>query len=490
MKGRFRLVRLRPRTLRSRLALFSALAAFGCLSVASVVVFAAAARLLGQQAETQLRQVASIVNPMVMTRSGADLQQFCASLQAATARRADLEALAGSAGLTRGEVVAELVRPDGSTCSALGGTGIHQLTGAGLGWGRLFGTSLPQGVGDHGEHLLVLDRPLIAGWHLRIARDFSRDLEVVFALRGVMFVLSIAGGLAALAAGQVIARRGLRPVAALTDAAELIARTQDLSVRIDVPDLGDRDEVTRLARAFDRMTSALATSRARQAQLVADAGHELRTPLTSLRANVDLLLRAERSGRALPAEQREALFEDVRSQLAELSLLAGELTVLAQEDPSPVLGPVRLDDVVLGAVQRIRPRAGGRVIDVAVEPWELASADAAALERALVNVLDNAVKFAPDGSAVRVRLSDGEVTVDDEGPGVPEEHRAEAFARFWRGDRARGLPGSGLGLSIVADTVGRHGGTAEVDAAPGGGARVRLRLPGSRPLTPGAAAAL
>jgi two-component system sensor histidine kinase MprB len=238
------------------------------------------------------------------------------------------------------------------------------------------------------------------------------------------------------------------------------------------------------------MTSALATSRARQAQLVADAGHELRTPLTSLRANVDLLLRAERSGRALPAEQREALFEDVRSQLAELSLLAGELTVLAQEDPSPVLGPVRLDDVVLGAVQRIRPRAGGRVIDVAVEPWELASADAAALERALVNVLDNAVKFAPDGSAVRVRLSDGEVTVDDEGPGVPEEHRAEAFARFWRGDRARGLPGSGLGLSIVADTVGRHGGTAEVDAAPGGGARVRLRLPGSRPLTPGAAAAL
>jgi two-component system, OmpR family, sensor histidine kinase MprB len=425
-----------------------------------------------------------VLAPVVGIPSADVLERICGSAGAGGG------AFGANARLAQDEVVVELVRPDGRACTAIGSTAIHGVTPTDWGWRRLFGTSLPSGVGDHGEHLLVLDRPLGGGWHLRIARDLSRALDVVLALRGVTFVLSFAGGLAALLAGRVIARSGLRPVAALADTAEQIARTQDLSVRIDVPDLGDRDEVTRLARAFDRMTSALATSRARQAQLVADAGHELRTPLTSLRTNIDLLLRAERSGRALPAAAREALFEDVRSQLEELSALAGELTLLAQDDTAPVLGAVRLDEVVRGAARRIRPRAGGRRVDVAVEPWELPAADAAGLERALVNVLDNAVKFSPDGSTVRVRLAGGVVTVDDEGPGVPEEHRAEAFARFWRGDRARSLPGSGLGLSIVADTVGRHGGTAEVDAAPGGGARVRLRLPGGPPLTPADAAAL
>jgi two-component system sensor histidine kinase MprB len=449
-------------------------------------VLVAAARVLGEQAEGQLRQVASVVGPVAGLSGPELLERVCTGL--AGQRQGGQGDGSGTPGtltpdaVGQQEVVVELVRPNGTSCHALGGTTVRDVRAAPRTWRWLLGTDLPQGRGDHGEHLLVHDEPLAGGWRLRVARDLSGDLELIFTLRGVMLGLSIVGGLAALGFGSVISRGGLRPVAALAEAAEHIARTQDLSVRIDVPDHGDRDEVTRLARAFDRMTSALAASRARQAQLVADAGHELRTPLTSLRTNIDLLLRAERSGRSLPAAQREALFEDVRSQLAELSQLAGELTVLSQDEPAPALERVRLDDVVRDAVQRVGPRTGERVLDVEAEPWELDAADAGGLERAVVNVLDNAIKFSPPASTVRVRLAGGVVTVDDEGPGVPAEHRSEVFARFWRGDTARALPGSGLGLAIVADTVARHGGRVRLDTAPGGGARVRLHLPG-RPAT-------
>jgi two-component system, OmpR family, sensor histidine kinase MprB len=467
-----------PRTLRTRLALFAALAAFGCLTLAGVVVYLAAARLLGQSAEAQLRQVASVAEPVQVLANPTMLESVCTTLSQPSSGASGVPRIGPALGADQTDVVVELIRPDGTACPALGDTGIHQVAAPAWWMRRMLGTDLPQARGDHGERLLVLDEPLAGGWRLRIARDLSRDFHVVYALRGVMLGLAVVGGLAALGFGWVIARGGLRPVVALAETAEHIARTQDLAVRIEVPDRGDSDEVTRLARAFDRMTSALAASRERQAQLVADAGHELRTPLTSLRTNIDLLLRAERSGRSLPAGQRESLFEDVRSQLEELSLLAAELTVLAQDEPARPLRAVRLDEIVTEAVQRVRPRAGERTLDVEVEPWQLDSADAAGLQRALVNVLDNAVKFSPPASTVRVRLDAGTVTVDDEGPGVPDRHRREVFARFWRGDDARSLPGSGLGLAIVADTVGRHRGQVALAEAPGGGTRVRLFLPG------------
>jgi len=475
---RFGLRRFGPRTLRTRLALLSALAAFGCLTAAGGVVLLAATRLLGQQAEGQVRQGAALVVPVARLADARSLEGICTNL--ATPSSGPVGGLQ-LRGFGQDEIVVELIRPDGSTCHALGSTGVHAVAPTAWGWRRVLGTDLPQGRGDHGERLLVLDEPLASGWRLRIARNLGRDVQVVLKLRGVLSGIGLVGGLAALGAGWVVARGGLRPVEGLARAAEHIARTQDLSVRIEVPQRGGGDEVTRLARAFDRMTSALAASRERQAQLVADAGHELRTPLTSLRTNVELLLRAEHSGRPLAPAQREALLRDVAAQLAELTQLAGELTALAHDDPAPVLGPVRLDEVAAFAVRRVRARAGERVLDVAVQEWEVDDADAAALQRAVVNVLDNAVKFSPPTSTVRVRLAGGLLTVDDEGPGVPHAFREEAFARFRRGEWARGLPGSGLGLAIVAQTVTRHGGSVTLDDAPGGGTRVRLLLPGHPP---------
>jgi two-component system sensor histidine kinase MprB len=117
-------------------------------------------------------------------------------------------------------------------------------------------------------------------------------------------------------------------------------------------------------------------------------------------------------------------------------------------------------------------------IDARVSPWYVRG-DAASLERAFVNLLDNAVKFSPPGGSVTVRLQEGELTVRDEGPGIPEEDLPYVFDRFWRSPSARGLPGSGLGLAIAARAVREAGGKIRLDTAEGGGTSAWLRLPGA-----------
>jgi two-component system sensor histidine kinase MprB len=270
-----------------------------------------------------------------------------------------------------------------------------------------------------------------------------------------------------------VARNGLRPVRRLTSDVERLARTEELApLRVE----GD-DEVARLAAAFNQMIGALSASRDRQRQLVADAGHELRTPLTSLRTNLDLLTQADDAG-GLPADARAELLEDVRAQIEELTTLIGDLMELARDDPATsVSDPLDLGDVVDRALERVRRRAPGITFEVDLRPWWL-DGDAGALERAVANLLDNAVKWSPPGGTIRVFLGGGTLTVDDEGPGIPAEDLPHVFDRFFRSDESRSMPGSGLGLAIVRQVAERHGGTVTAGAAPGGGARLTLTLPG------------
>jgi two-component system, OmpR family, sensor histidine kinase MprB len=105
--------------------------------------------------------------------------------------------------------------------------------------------------------------------------------------------------------------------------------------------------------------------------------------------------------------------------------------------------------------------------------------DAAALERAITNLLDNAAKWSPAGGRVSCKLVDGVLTVEDDGPGISEEDRPHVFDRFWRATESRTMPGSGLGLSIVRQVADRHSGSIEVDSSASGGARLELTIPGS-----------
>ncbi|MGW2558494.1 HAMP domain-containing sensor histidine kinase [Streptomyces sp. NPDC001514] len=304
--------------------------------------------------------------------------------------------------------------------------------------------------------------------------------EIDTALNRLALLLTALAGVGVVAAGAAglwVARTGLKPVDRLTDAVEHVARTEDLTVRIPVS--GD-DEIARLSRSFNQMTAALASSRDRQAQLIADAGHELRTPLTSLRTNIELLARSEQTGRAIPPDDRAALLASVKAQMTELAALIGDLQELSRPD-SATPGPVQvvaLHDITRTALERARLRGPELTITAELRPWYV-RAEPAGLERALVNVLDNAVKFSPRGGTVEVVLDRGVLTVRDHGPGVPPEELPHVFERFWRSPSARALPGSGLGLSIVARTVQQAGGEVELRPAEGGGTVAVISLPGA-----------
>lgn len=328
-----------------------------------------------------------------------------------------------------------------------------------------------------GARYRVATVPAGSGQALVLAQPLESQDRTMRKLGTVMLISGGLGILAAALSGWAVATNGLRPVRRLTMSVERNAVTEDLT---PLPVGGD-DEIARLATAFNRMLGALTASRDRQRRLVADASHELRTPLTSLRTNLDLLAQADGDdpgAGALPAEARRELLDDVRGQIEELTTLVGDLVMLARED-QPEASPASLDlaEVTDRAVTRVRRRAAGVDFDVRLEPW-LAEGDATGLERAITNLLDNAAKWSPPGGTITVRLASGVLTVDDQGPGISEADLPHVFERFWRSDESRSMPGSGLGLAIVRQVVDQHGGRVMVSAAPGGGTRMSLAIPG------------
>lgn len=319
------------------------------------------------------------------------------------------------------------------------------------------------------------------GSTLILAQDLGPTRATLNRLAIVLTLVGAAGIALAAVAGTAVGRTGLAPVAKLTRAVERIARTDDLR---PIPVTGD-DEIARLTTRFNQMLIALSESRERQARLVADAGHELKTPLTSLRTNVELLIAASRPGApSIPDDDRRELAVDVVGQISELSQLVGDLVELAREDSGEVeLEPVAVSEAVERALERVRRRRHDVDFRVELVPW-YSFGDSAGIERAVLNICDNAAKWSPGGGTVTVcmrPISEAvmELTVADQGPGIPESDRQLVFERFHRSREARAMPGSGLGLAIVHQVVTRHGGTVEVGEAEGGGAEVRVTLPGS-----------
>jgi two-component system sensor histidine kinase MprB len=320
----------------------------------------------------------------------------------------------------------------------------------------------------------VVTVPTEDGGALVLAQSLGPQDRVLEKLGLVTLLFGLAGVIAAGLAGWAVARNGLRPVRRLTESVEEIARTERLA---PLPVEGD-DEVARLAGAFNSLVSSVDGSRIRQRQLVADAGHELRTPLTSLRTNLDLLSQADDSG-GLPAEARAELLGDVRAQIEELTTLIGDLIELAREEPAPaVVEPVDLAEVVERAIARVRLRAPGITFESRLHRW-MVQGESSALERAVTNLLDNAAKWSPPEGRVTVRLTDGLLSVADQGPGITDQDLPHVFDRFYRSTESRAMPGSGLGLSIVRQVAERHGGTTKAASGPEGGALFTVRLPGT-----------
>ena len=312
---------------------------------------------------------------------------------------------------------------------------------------------------------------------LHIAVQITLPLRSIYhtlsTLRVILWLVTVCGIALALGIGYVVWLGALRPVVRLTKAAEHVADTQDLRATIPVT---TADELGRLATAFNSMLAALASSRRQQAQLISDAGHELRTPLTSLRTNIEVLIKTPR----LSGADRAELTADVQAQMQELTNLIGDLVDLARQEERHVEPiEVRLDSIVAHAVERAQRRAPGLRFDLHLTPGSV-RAQPALLERAVLNVLDNAAKWSPDGGIVEVWLQRGGVwtlDVHDYGPGIAAEDIPHVFDRFYRAAAARSMPGSGLGLAIVAQVVGDHGGNVSISVPPEGGTHVHIELP-------------
>ena len=321
-----------------------------------------------------------------------------------------------------------------------------------------------------GVHTRVFTQAIEPGIAIQAAQavddtdEAIRRLGLILAAVGVGGV-GLAGGL-----GFVVTRTATRPVRALSEAAEHVARTRDLSRRIEAR---GGDELSRLAETFNTMLGALERSMRSQRQLVSDASHELRTPLTSLRTNVEVMASANGS---LPDEERARMLGAVAGQLDELSGLVGDLVDLARDgEEDQQLEPVRLDLLVAEAVARAERLHPGREIRTDLDET-LVMGSPARLDRAVSNLLDNAEKWSPAGEPIEVRVAGGELSVRDHGPGFSSEDLPRVFDRFYRARSARGLPGSGLGLAIVRQVAEAHGGTVSADNADGGGAQLMLKL--------------
>jgi two-component system, OmpR family, sensor kinase len=296
----------------------------------------------------------------------------------------------------------------------------------------------------------------------------------------------LAGSLFALVAGMAIARRAMAPIATLTSTAAEIARTRDPSLQI--PESQADDEVAELARTLEGMLRELDAARgetesmlARQRQFVADASHELRTPLTSVLANLELL------AESLHGDQGEAARSALRSS-QRMRRLVADLLLLARTDAARVVAraPCNLAQIVVEAASELGPVSASHEISLDIHPATvIGSRDE--LHRLTINLLENALRHTPPGTAIRVSTAtradgDVELVVEDDGPGVPPELAGDLFERFVRGAGDRG--GSfGLGLAIVQAVAVSHGGSVTLDTgsrerpASTRGARFVVRLP-------------
>ena len=289
---------------------------------------------------------------------------------------------------------------------------------------------------------------------------------------GALFVAS-------LAVGWVISGRVLAPIERIGAVAREIQAT-NLSRRIELD--GPDDELKRLADTFDAMLARLDAAFEAQRQFVADASHELRNPLAVIQTNLDVAL-------ADPGATRDSLRRAAmvaRRASERMARLVDDLLALARlEAPGARREPVDLGALVADAGDEFAAPAElrGVALERAAPPGLTLAGDRDGLKRAVANLLDNAVRFAPAGS--RVRLAAGRedgwawIAVADEGPGIPAEHQRRVFDRFYRVDKARSRAagGTGLGLAIVREIAQRHGGDVRLFSQPGRGSAFVVWLP-------------
>jgi len=301
----------------------------------------------------------------------------------------------------------------------------------------------------------------------RLRRDF---------FTGVPLILLLAS-----AGGYFLARKSLSPIALMNRQTRRIT-AESLSSRLDV--MNARDELGSLGTTINDLLARLDRSFREQQRFVADASHELRTPLAILRGETDVALEKDRR----PEEYKQSLTL-IKDEAERLSRIVEDLFLLARQPiDAPVINkePLSLNQVVTDCVRAARVLAAHknlRLVTTAEATSIIVSGDDELLKRMLLNLLDNAVKYTPEGGQIAVELAapngHARIVVRDTGVGIPAEDQARVFDRFYRVDKARSraLGGAGLGLSIADFVVKAHGGKISVQSSVGRGSEFIVELP-------------
>jgi len=315
---------------------------------------------------------------------------------------------------------------------------------------------------------------------VRVGTSLQPLEETLHRLLIILLITMPLALLASLGGGWFLAGRALRPVGAITQAAERIAGG-DLTQRLCVS--GDQDEIGRLAATFNAMIGRLEASFRQIRQFTSDASHELRTPLTVLKGETELALRRPRS-----ADDYRTVLESSLEEIDRMGRIVDELLFLSRADLGEIKmesRPVRLDQLfddlkrqadVLGHEQAVQ------IVSGSIEPVTVAGDDMR-LRELILNLLDNAIKYSPPGGRVDMSVvaQDGtaRLSVSDQGIGMSPEEQGHIFDRFYRTDAARAhtKKGTGLGLAICQWIVDAHHGTIDVQSEPGKGSTFTVILP-------------
>ena len=368
----------------------------------------------------------------------------------------------------RFDTVTQVIDPRGNVVIALGQVDLPISTDVLAMVADPFAQRLRVTTEIDGVPYRILSVPILRGGALQLGKDIS-DIES--AKEGILLWLFVLGLLAIAASGSAgwfIARRTARPIQKLAAAAEHIAATRELTTTLDIS--GDT-EIEQLASSFNTMLGALRLSREQQQQLVQDASHELRTPLTSLRANSELLERDD-----LDIETKNSILRDIRAEVDELAALTSELSSLASDQRLiEPLQMIDLGDAVEDVIDRARRRSN-RVINLQRNSPARISVRASQLDRAISNLIDNALKFCPTSESVDIFVNNKRIDVCDHGQGISDDDKPFVFDRFYRAIATRALPGSGLGLAIVKQFADDHDAIVGVNDTPGGGATMSIQF--------------
>lgn len=433
-------------SLRARLALAAVIAVMVSVGLTSVAVLVSSGRTLRSEVDDSLRSRLEVVSAPL--RGGGREPEPSIRLPRLGAAGGHTQ-LISRFGVVRVVAGDDEAIPPSTAAIALAARG---------------GPDLLETVEVEGLNVRVLTSAWRVGSAVQVARPLDELESSLARLRRLLVGIMIgAGALAGLVALGLV-RTALRPLHALSGTVERISRTGDLTTRVEVT---GRDELGRLAISFNGMLAALEEALSAQRTLIADVSHELRTPLTSLRTNIEVLRRAD----GLSAEDQDRLTRDIDMQIAELSELIRDVIDLGRDRArGPVPESVELDEIVAIAVEQARTHWPEVVFRTRLESSAV-QGDQEMIARAVGNLVDNAAKHG--GNEVVVVVHDGEITVQDDGPGIAPADLPHVFDRFWRAPSARAKTGSGLGLAIVAQVARAHGGSVTVDSTP---SRTTFRL--------------